>query len=211
MDLTALTARTNTLFGFDLSSSEAADLLNQGRREAARRSRYPKKSKVIGETVAEQAAYEYPSDLLLVESVYVEGTPYSAADREKVRQFEKGSPRLLDPGVWYDGTDESGDRKLTLYPVPSAGQGIELEWVYEGTPFNTSEPNAEPDELPEWFHPHLTYFVGEIYYDSVEDNPELAEAQRAKADAKVSDLIRYDNERQAGNGIFMPGIVGQSA
>lgn len=73
------------------------------------------------------------------------------------------------------------------------------------------EPSVEPSEFPNWFHVKLAHFLGEIYYGTVEDNPELAEVQKGKADLAVSELVRYDNERSSGDGIFIPGIVGVTA
>jgi hypothetical protein len=152
----------------------------------------------------------WPEDLLYVLSVTVAGRPWEPSDRETVRQFESGELRMTGYGVWYEGTDKDGARKLYLYPAP-ASTTLELEWVYEAPAFNVDEPNVEPSEFPAWFHEKLVHFVGEIYYGTVEDNPELAEVQKGKADLALSELVRYDNERASGDGIFIPGIVGVTA
>lgn len=211
MDLAALTARLNDLAGFDLSSAEACSLLNEARAEAARRSRYPRKVADIGPTVAGQVAYNWPEDLLIPLSVSVAGEPWEASDRETVRQYEKGELVLQSVGVWYEASDESGARKLYLYPAPSGGDTIEVEWVFQGSPFTADETSAEPDEFPSWWHSKLIFIVAETYYAFVEDDEELAQINREKADLAVGDLIRYDNERHSGSGVFRPGIVGVTA
>lgn len=162
----------------------------------------------IGPTVSGQVAYTWPEDLLLVESVTVAGRPWASSSREAVRRFAAGELTLNDYGVWYESADDTGLRKLHLYPAPSGGDTLELEWVYGGPALMTDQPNGTPGELPEWFHPKLCHFVAETYYETVEDNPELAEQQKTKAELAISELIRYDNERGSGSGVFMPGIVG---
>lgn len=153
----------------------------------------------------------WPEDLLLPLSLAVAGHPWGSSDRETVRQFETGELRLTGAGVWYDAPDENGLRKLYLYPSPSGGDTLEVEWVYQAVALSTDTPTGQPSEFPEWWHPKLLHFIGEGYFATVEDNPELAEYHKGKADLAVSDLIRYDNERQAGDGIFLPGIAGVTA
>jgi len=145
---------------------------------------------------------------LLALGVTVAGRPWESSSRETVRQFENGELTLRSQGVWYEGTDESGARRLTLYPTPGSAVTLELEWVYAAPNLTVDTPSAEPSEFPEWFHPKLLHFAGEIYYPTVEDNPELGEIQKSKADLAISELVRYDNERGAGDGIFTIAIVG---
>jgi hypothetical protein len=110
--------------------------------------------------------------------------------------------------VWFDGVDDSGDRKLALYPQPSSGS-IELEYVYRpGALINDGD---QPSWMPPPFHKGLLWSVAAIYFETVEDNPELAKWNQEKADAVASELRSYDNERGAGNGVFAPAVVGWTA
>jgi hypothetical protein len=109
--------------------------------------------------------------------------------------------------VWYEAPNANGVRRLYLYPPPD-GASLELEWVYEAPALKADEANAGPEEFPAWFHPKLVHFAAEDYYESVEDNPELAEQQKAKAEAAVSELVRYDRQRRSGDGIFTMPIAG---
>lgn len=54
------------------------------------------------------------------------------------------------------------------------------------------------------------HFVAADYYETVEDDAELAQVQQNKADLAVADLVRYDNER-ASSGSFVVGIAGVTA
>jgi len=146
----------------------------------------------------------------MVERVAVAGRPWGSSDRETVRQFETGSLALQAVGVWYEQPDPEGIRRLHLYPTPSGGATLELEWVYAGS-FKADDLNGVPSEFPEWFHPKLCHFAAEAYYETVEDNPELAEQQKAKADLAVSELVRYDNKRRSGSGVFRIPIAGMTA
>jgi hypothetical protein len=177
---------------------------------AAVRSRYPRKVVEAGPTVAGQAPYSWPSDLLLPLTVSVAGRVFPPSDFDTVRQYEKEELRFFGWGVWYERAGEEGSRKLYIYPAPGeAGLEVQVEHVYEAAALN--EDSDEPSEFPNWFHPELCHFVAEVYYDTVEDNPELAEAAKAKADNAVGQLVRYDNERQAGEGVFKVPVAGVDA
>lgn len=207
-----LIERCNSFGGFDLTDSEATDLLNEGRRRWAVRSRFPRKfNAAFGTTVAEQAAYSWPTDFLLPVSVSLAGgEPLEIADRETVRQVEQGNLFLERDRVYYDGPDEEGTRKLHLYPAPTtAGEAIELEWVFE--PAALVNDADEPSEYPRTFHPGLAYEAAAVYYEMYEDNPELGQRNLDKAEAHVNALIAYDNERQTAQGVFIPPIIGLTA
>lgn len=152
-----------------------------------------------------------PGDYLLTGTLEVNGYPVGSTDRDTVRQYEKGELLLLEPVVYYESTDESGNRVLAFYPELAAGTTVSLEYVYEPIPLSSSEPSRGPSAFPTYWHSKLRYFAQEIYYETVEDNEELAEINRQKGDQAISDLTRYDNERQVGEGVFQVGILGETA
>ena len=114
-------------------------------------------------------------------------------------------------GVWYERADKEGTRKLYLYPAPSGGDSIELEWVYRPAPLSVAEPKGEPSELPDEFHPALLSEASAVYYETVEDNPDLAQRNSERADLWVGELTRYDNQRRSGSGSFRISILGATA
>lgn len=210
MNLAQLTTRLNSFSGFDLTDTEAKDLLNEARRRFALRSKYPRKRGSIGLTVAGQSAYDWPEDLLLPLGLSVAGTPWPPTDADSVERFERSELALQQIGGWYDAPDVNGARKLYLYPAPGeAGLELKLEWVFRPTPL--VDGADEPTELPEEFHPALLPEVASYYYETVEDDPELAQRNAEKADQWVVDLRHYENLRRVGSGVFKAPILGIDA
>jgi hypothetical protein len=127
-----------------------------------------------------------------------------------VAQYANGSLILQTQGVYYEVPDSSGARALALYPAPSGGDTLELEWVYEPAPLTLDTPSGEPSAFPRAFHKALLRYAAAVVYGGEEDNPELAEREEGKFDLAVSDLMRYDNQRRAGGGVFTIPILGVS-
>jgi len=69
----------------------------------------------------------------------------------------------------------------------------------------------EPTEIPEDFHPALLPGASATYYETVEDNPELAQRNAEQFDLWAGELVRYDNQRRGGSNPFMVPILGVSA
>jgi hypothetical protein len=96
-----------------------------------------------------------------------------------------------------------------LYPTPGTAAAIELEYVYR--PGSLIAPDDEPGWMPPPFHKGLIYAAAAVFFEDVEDNPELAKWNQEKADSIASELRSYDNERGSGNGIFQIPVVGWTA
>lgn len=164
----------------------------------------------LGETEDAVAAYSWPDDLLLTLSLSVGGSEtWEAGDPESVRAYEQGSATFIGTGVWLDLPDNEGERKLNLYPTPAGGSAIELEYVYR--PGAMVGEDDEPSWLPAPFHKGLLWIAASLYFETVEDNPELAKWNEEKADLVVAEISRYEIERRAGQGVFLPQIVGWTA
>lgn len=138
-----------------------------------------------------------------------DGDPWEAADRDTVRSYERGGLILQKEGAWFDAPNADGVSQLHLYPTPSSGLTIELEWAFRPPPMAADAD--EPSEFPEEFHPGLCWEAAATYYETMEDNPELAQRNQEKADSYINGLIAYGNERRSGNGVFIPAIVGWTA
>jgi len=204
--LEKLLKRAEELYGFDTGSTEALiELFNDARQDAARLSGYPRKV-VTAELNGDEI--ELPEDYLLASTVIVGGTPFVESDRMTVRQFENGELLPTGPGYWYDYTNDEGATVVKLWPEPASTAKVEFEYIYCGLDWTSGSGEEAPVEFPRWFHPKLISFVAAAYYETVEDNPELAEVAKGKAEQAVSDLIRYDNERQGGGAPFQIGIQG---
>lgn len=207
MNLAQLRTRLSSFDGFDLEAEEARDLINESRRRFALRSKYPKKTSAFDTTVSGQSTYDWPTDLLLPLKLSVAGLPWEATDEETAARYANGELILQREGAWYDAPGETGARQLHLYPTPgSSSLAIHLEWVYR--PTDLVNDTDEPEEIPVEFHPAILFEVAATYYETFEDNPELAQRNSEKADTAVGELTRYDNMRRSGTGIFQVGIVG---
>lgn len=207
MTLEELIDRAQDMFGFDLDSPSLIGLFNDARQDAARLSEFPRK--VISGTHTE-GVLELPEDFLLGYALHVNGKPWAQADRETVRRLENGELVPTGPGYWYQYTDDEGKEVIQAYPDPGVSAKVEFEYVYCGLDWEAGSMEAQPSEFPRWFHPKLIYFVADIYYSTVEDNPELGETQKARAEQAVSDLIRWGNEQEAGDGVFVVPIQGMT-
>lgn len=173
----------------------------------ALRSRFPRKLITLAQTEAGVDAYAWPADFMQVAALSVGGSEtWEPSDPETVRSYERGGASLLGGGVWMDVPGEDGLRKLRLYPPPGDAHGIELEYVYQPAEF--TQDSDEPAWMPRAFHKGLLYIAATVYFEDVEDNPELAKWNQEKGDLVIAELVHYDNERKTGQGVFMPGIVG---
>lgn len=135
--------------------------------------------------------------------------PYSASSLETVREYEQGRAVLVAVGAWYDGIDDTGARKLVLYPPQESAVSVELEYVYR--PASMVDAGDEPAWMPAAFHKGLLYSAAAVYFEDVEDNPELAKWNQEKADAVASELRRHDIDRSAGDGVFQIPVTGWTA
>lgn len=112
--------------------------------------------------------------------------------------------------MWYEGTDSAGARALYIYPTPAAdGDAITVEYVYRAA--DLSVDDDAPSEFPEEFHPGLLHYVASVYYDTVEDNADLAQRNSERFDGVVSELARHRILRKSGEGVFQLGVIGVSA
>lgn len=96
-----------------------------------------------------------------------------------------------------------------LYPTPGSVAAIELEYVYR--PAELVNDADEPSWMPAAFHKGLLWAAPALYFETVEDNPELAKWNQEKADLVVSELQHYDIERGDGHGVFQAPVVGWTA
>lgn len=164
----------------------------------------------LGVTTSSQAVYGWPDDFLLPLQVSLEGgDPLDPADPTTVRQYERDTLSLLQDRVYYEAPGDDGVRRLALYPEPSDGLVIELEYVYAPAPMTADAD--EPTEIPRPFHEALLPASAATYYETVEDNPELAQRSAEQLDLWVGKLARYDIQRRGGSNPFQVPIVGVSA
>lgn len=128
---------------------------------------------------------------------------------EDARRFASGSLVLCRDGSYYEGDGEDGIKRLAL--VGSLGEGLSINLHYVYAPAPMTGDSDEPTELPRPFHEALLPAAAAVYFETVEDNPELAQRNSEQVDLWVGKLVRYDNQRRGGSDPFMVPIQGISA
>lgn len=120
-----------------------------------------------------------------------------------------GSLALCSEGAYYEADGEDGVKRVVLVGSYGSGLPISLRYVYAPPPMTAD--SDEPSELPRPFHEALLPASAAVYYETVEDNPELAQRNSEQVDLWVGRLVRYDNQRRGGSDPFMVPILGVSA
>jgi hypothetical protein len=126
-----------------------------------------------------------------------------------VRRYESGSLALIRDTVYFEDVGEDGIRRAFIYPTPAEGLALSLLYVFAPVPM--AEDSDEPTELPRPFHEALIPAAAAQYFETVEDNPELAQRNAEQVDLWVGKIVRYDNQRRGGSNPFMVPIQGISA
>lgn len=163
----------------------------------------------IGPVVAEQDTYEWPSDFLLPLSLSLgSNDPLEPISPEDARRVASGSLALCREGAYYEVDGEDGMKRVVLVGA-GAGLSVNLHYVYAPPPMTSDED--EPTELPRPFHEALLPASAAVYYETVEDNPDLAQRNAEQLDLWIGKLVRYDNQRRGGSDPFMVPVLGVSA
>lgn len=205
MNLSQLRTRANGLSGFDLSDAEATDLINEAIRDFARLSGFPRKVWEF-ETVADTTEYELPSDFIKPVTVRVAGYPLDGTDTNTIADLQAGILTTNSDGAWYLSDDQG---HLGIWRTPAEAQTVSVQYVYQPLPLVLDDdvPGAFPDE----FHPALIFYVGSVYYATVEDNPDLAAVNDDRYRAKAEELNRHRISLESADETFAIGIAGVTA
>lgn len=161
-------------------------------------SRFPRKVWQFT-TVPGQEEYELPSDWLIPVDVEVGGLIVNSSNAAQVAQIKRGDLTLHDAGAWYLSKDQGS---LCLYPDFGA-QAAEVTYVF--TPPALVLEADIPSQFPEQFHSALIHHAAENYYSKIEDDPEMAAAEKQRYDEEVLKLERYRISRATGDRPFQMG------
>jgi hypothetical protein len=118
---------------FDATTTQALRWLNRRHRQMCAIAECFRKSAVVaGGTVANQAAYSRPTDLVRAYSVTVDGVTYEGAQHDDIAGIANGTLLVSGPGLLFTETvDAAGVEQLTLSPTPSSsGDVIEVYGAY---------------------------------------------------------------------------------
>lgn len=98
--------------------------LDSRHKQMVRRARCFRKTIALGSTVADQAAYTLPDDVIEILEVQVDGIPYGNARHVDFAQGARGYVTLSDDGGVVARDDSAlGARQIGLYPKPTESGG----------------------------------------------------------------------------------------
>lgn len=154
--------------GFDSTSSATSDAvilswLNARYFELCAESAYSQAQREFGPTVAGQAEYALPDDVVRVKSLRVNGSrPWIPLKLDDVWDLEAGAAQFTMGAVggFAESFSETGTilaegvPYVTLFPVPEeAGQTIKALCIVRPTPLSASDDT--PPRLPDDFHEYV--------------------------------------------------------
>ena len=164
--------------GFDVSRTVALSWAQDRLTRANRRAEWNKKTVSLGNTVADQAEYTIPSDVLVLKDVDVGTARYTRVGPDRLaalKHAEYSADYVYSPD-WTTGAVE----QIELYPVPSeSGTAITGQAVVE--PAALADTGAEITQLPAEFHQRVLV-NGAIATGLARLDERIAEADRYEAE-----------------------------
>lgn len=182
--------------GFDVSGGDSTLLgwLNSRHRRMVVDSRcYRRRTVISGGTVAGQADYVLPPDVLEVGAVEVDGAPYDRARRQDVELAKVSLAVFVGPsGVVAQGANGASAEVLSFYPAPDTG-GLEISLLGPVRPPELStSPVVNPVVPAEFFEGlvHGAAAVGLRRTDSRHDEANQYEQHYLSEIERLRKLVR---------------------
>lgn len=168
---------------------------------------YRQKVTTIATTVADQAAYDIPSDVIDIRSLWVSTNPYSRVGWDVIQDLTAGRREVYgDGGVFAPYDDTDGNPQIILYPTPSTtGDEITAQESYQGADIAYGGGNYTI--LPAHIRPALLAGVQADVFD-YQGRQDMAEKYEAVFADGTERLRRYKNSR-VGSGPARIGLRGR--
>lgn len=187
--------QVKTTAGVDATDADVSSVLNHLIGEMAAESEWIKAQPELGPTVAGQAAYTLPDNVVRVHKLRVDGLRYEATGTGDEWDLESGRAQRTDTTIGMFAESFSADgltKQITLYPAPSeAGQEIEALAVLRPSAITGTTYPPFPDE----FHLSLVYGTKAHFLALSEENVGTAGALRQEFEAAKSKLRRLSMVR----------------
>ena len=172
-----------------ISDEDIIRWVNAGQLEIFRRSE-PIKSSMTADVVANQGVYQFPGDVLKVQSLLVNGLPVKQISSQESEEYilDEDPSRITtgQPVVWYEwgGT-------FTFYPTPDLNSvgGITIQYIRKPLKVTT---DADPLSIPDAYYNRLVEYVMQQAYE-LDENFQAADMKASQFSQNLNDYGNRDN------------------
>lgn len=192
-----LRAALDSLAGLDLETTDRDALLNRGHRKMAVEAEWYRFTEDIGPTVADQAAYDPPTDFDRIIKIWVGGYQYKRLSEVEFNDLTNATLRLRARGGYYLAFDASGAETVTLYPTPGTA-GTAINVLFVKTPALLSD-GTDPIVVPDRFAQGIIDYAASIAYGMGEDNPDMRAYHKGLYEEATADLAALRRLRAGRN------------
>lgn len=199
--------------GFDSSSSNvsAATILswvNQRYRDLVAKSKWRKAMLALGPTVAGQAQYAIPENVVDVLSLRVDSSrPWGRTNVDGLWQLTASTSYLTGPapGVFVPNFEADDDQVIELWPVPETA-GLDIDALCALLP--AALELADTPRVPEDFHESIVDGAIGMGMERIDERHDEAKPFNEKFDAATKELARRQSSR-VGSGPTQIRVAGR--
>lgn len=193
----------------DVDAADALARYNTAHKRMVARSLCYRKTADLGATVADQAAYDSPADLLVLLEVTVDGAPYGKMRHVDAAFGALGYLSISGPGgVFAEQHDDAGAAQIMLYPVPSSsGLAISAYGAFQApTQAGADTPLVDSD-----FWDDIVDYALALGRERDDERQDAGAGFRATFDTACEELRRRVAKRYRGTGPGRIRILGINA
>lgn len=192
--------------GFDFKDEQALKLVVEGARKLAAESHWIKAEPELGPTVAEQAAYELPENVVRLFDLAIDDAPYTRRDVRTGWDVKSGrSVSAGEGGVFYERFSADGSEKsFELTPAPDES-GLAIASLCSVYPATVASGDTLP--FPFKYRRAIVNYAKAIGYQDIDENQAVAQGYFERADAEAEGLRLFANAR-TGSGPFKIPVAG---
>lgn len=210
MNLAELEQQAVEVAGLDLEHDEFLALANEAHDKLCADTEWVRGYIDIGPGVADQEQYDWPARVVRISKLSVDGVPYQPSNEEEIQKLKLGVlvERNSRAGYYWDSATADGTDKISVYPMPSGGEEIQIIAVLRpATPLadDDDELLVTADDAPR----ALLNFITAQTLGNAEDDTErrdyyLGEYARLASDIK---MLRYSRSSRGNARIRIRGVT----
>lgn len=196
----------------DITDATALRYLNRRQRSMCARSGWYRKTVSLGPTVVAQTDYLVADTIDVVYTLTVDGVPYTKKSHHDVDELRVGwSTKVGLGGFFAESEDDTGAKKVRLYPAPSqAGLTIEV-WAAVAPPTLAVTPTPVGPVVPEDLTDALVEGATATWIARKDEDMGPADRYEARFDNACSELARRAKRRFRPGGVAQARVLGVNA